>query len=71
MTSSKIKSIIGLAIIGTWSGSILLILLLMVFNVLDVNKGQEILKTFSSVSSGFVGLIVGYYFTHWNDSPNE
>ncbi len=46
-----------------------MVLFLIVFNMLDANKGQEILKTFSSISSGFVGLIIGHYFTSRNNWP--
>ena len=58
-----IRKTLALIIIGTWSATILLILFLIVFNLIDIVKGQEILKTFSSVSSGFVGMVFGYYFT--------
>jgi hypothetical protein len=56
-------------IVGTWSVSILLILILLIFNLIEVGKGQEILKTFSSVSSGFVGMVFGYYFSGRDKSP--
>jgi len=57
------RRIIGLTIVFLWSLCILLILILMSIDLIDVTKGIEILKSFSSVSSGFVGLIIGYYFS--------
>lgn len=57
------RKIIGLTIIFLWSLCIVFILILMAIGLIDVDKGIEILKSFSSVSSGFVGLIIGYYFS--------
>ena len=57
------RKVLALLVVGTWSFSIVVLLLLITFNFVDVAKGQEILKTFSSVSSGFVGMVFGYYFT--------
>lgn len=65
-----IRKLLSFVVVGTWSGGIIIILLLMAFDLIDIGKGQEILKTFSSISSGFVGMVFGYYFTgsHNKDS---
>nr|VFJ55072.1 MAG: hypothetical protein BECKDK2373C_GA0170839_104633 [Candidatus Kentron sp. DK] len=60
---NDMRKLLSIIVLGTWSGVIVLIFILMVFSLIDVEAGKELLKTFSSVSSGFVGLIFGYYFT--------
>ena len=59
----NVRRNIAYALVGVWGASILLILVLMIFKLVDLSEGQEILKTFSSVTSGFVGMILGFYFT--------
>ena len=61
---NDMRKYLAYIIIGTWSASIVIILLLMAFNIVDFERGQEIMKSFSSVTSGFVGIVIGYYFTH-------
>tara|TARA_R110002049_G_scaffold124494_2_gene280054 strand:+ start:582 stop:842 length:261 start_codon:yes stop_codon:yes gene_type:complete len=63
-----IRRNIAYTLVGVWGTSIILILFLMIFKLLDLTEGQEILKTFSSVTSGFVGMVLGFYFTR---SDNE
>jgi hypothetical protein len=61
-----IRKILAVLIVGGWVVSAFLILLTIVTGLISFNEGVEILKTFSSVSSGFVGMILGYYFTRDN-----
>ncbi len=63
------RKLLAVIVVGTWSVSIAMILLLMIFGLIDVAKGEDVLKTFSSVSSGFVGMVFGYYFTRGHGEP--
>nr|VFK61497.1 MAG: hypothetical protein BECKTUN1418D_GA0071000_11534 [Candidatus Kentron sp. TUN] len=65
----EMRKLLSIIVVGTWSTGIGLILILMIFNLIDVKAGTEFLKTFSSASSGFVGLIFGYYFTGRGNDP--
>lgn len=58
-----IRKMLACTIILTWSFCTTIIILLMILNFIDVSKAQDILKTFSSVSSGFIGMVLGYYFS--------
>ena len=68
---NKIRRNIAYALIGVWGICILLILLLMMFDLVNISEGQEILKTFSSVTSGFVGMILGFYFTRTTEAEQD
>nr|VFK20881.1 MAG: hypothetical protein BECKLFY1418C_GA0070996_108011 [Candidatus Kentron sp. LFY] len=61
------RKVLSIIVLGTWSAGILLIFILIIFNLIDVEIGKELLKTFSSISSGFVGVVFGYYFTSRRD----
>lgn len=61
-----IRKVLAVLIVGGWLASAFLILLTIVIGLISFKEGVEILKTFSSVSSGFVGMILGYYFTRDN-----
>lgn len=59
----NLKKIIALIIIIQWVASISIILFLIVFDFLTSSEGTDLLKSYSSVTSGFVGIIIGYLFT--------
>ena len=62
MISEKVRIWLALILVGGFSLVAFLTVILVATGVLQSNDGVEILKTFSSVYSGFVGLVVGYYF---------
>lgn len=49
------RRFLSVAIVSLWGVTIILVLLMMLFGLINVDKGQDILKSFSSVTSGFVG----------------
>ena len=58
-----IRRFISVTVVGLWAASMFLILILMIFRMVTVDEGKDIFKSFSSVTSGFVGIVIGYYFT--------
>ena len=62
MTTENIKIWLSFILVGGFSAVAFLTVILVVVGVLQFNDGVEILKTFSSIFSGFVGLVVGHYF---------
>lgn len=65
---SDIRKVLAILIVGGWFVSGLLILLTIILGLISFKEGIEILKTVSSVTSGFVGMILGYYFTRDNQN---
>lgn len=63
---SDLKKKIALIIVGQWVASISIILILVIFNLLKPSEGIEFLKSYSSITSGFVGIIIGYLFSSDN-----
>lgn len=62
MNVHNIRTLLALVLVGGFSIVCFLIVILVTTGFLQSRDGTEILKTFSSVYSGFVGLIIGYYF---------
>jgi hypothetical protein len=62
MTTETVRSWLSFILVGGFSVVVFLTVVLVVVGFLQSNDGIELLKTFSSVFSGFVGLVVGYYF---------
>lgn len=62
MNIHKIRTLLALILVGGFSIVCFLTVILVITGILQSKDGTEILKTFSSVYSGFVGLIIGYYF---------
>lgn len=58
-----IRKFISKVILGVWAFSLIVILILIIAKQIDLKGGIELLTQFSAVSSGFVGIILGYYFT--------
>jgi hypothetical protein len=63
MTTETVKIWLSFILVGGFSAVAFLTVGLVVFGYLQSKDGVEILKTFSSIFSGFVGLVVGNYFT--------
>jgi len=49
-------------VVGGFSLLIFLAVIFMITGFLQPDDGKEILKTLASIYSGFVGIIVGYYY---------
>lgn len=64
---TNLKKNIALLIIIQWVASISIILILIAFDFLSSSEGTDLLKSYSSVTSGFVGIIVGYLFSSSGD----
>jgi hypothetical protein len=62
MKSETVRTWLSFVLVGGFSIVAFLTVILVVIGRLQSNDGIEMLKTFSSVFSGFVGLVVGYYF---------
>jgi len=60
---TELRKTIALIIIIQWVISISAILLLIVLDLLSSTEGMDLLKSYSSITSGFVGIIIGYLFT--------
>ncbi|GAB0151486.1 hypothetical protein [Marinobacterium sp. BA1] len=66
MTDERVRQIIAFGVIGGFLFCCICIALVMVLGFLDPRDGLSILKDFSGVFSGIIGLIVGYYFGKQN-----
>jgi hypothetical protein len=60
---------LALILVGGFSLVTFLTVILVVIGILQSKDGIEVLKNFSSVYSGFVGLVVGYYFGKSDEKP--
>ena len=54
---------IALVIVGAWVLTTLVIVVVIVSARVNLEDGLKLLSQVSGVTSGFVGVIVGYYFT--------
>jgi hypothetical protein len=63
----QIRKWLSFLLVGSWAFSILAILIVSLFGLLPIEKGLDAIKVFSSVTSGFVGIVLGYYFTRSDD----
>ena len=50
-------------VVGTWAVTALCVLVLIFTRQIDFESGLRLLTTVSGVTSGFVGVILGYYFS--------
>ena len=62
MNPETLRGWLALILVGGFSCVSFLTVILVVIGMLQSNDGVYIVKTFSSVYSGFVGLVIGYYF---------
>ena len=62
MNAEKVRNWLAIILVGGFSIVTFATVILVIVGILQSNDGIEIIKTFSSVYSGFVGLVVGYYF---------
>jgi hypothetical protein len=58
----KVRTWLALLLVGGFSIVTFLTVILVTIGYLRWNDGIEVLKSFSSVYSGFVGIVLGYYF---------
>lgn len=59
----KAKYIISITIIIQWILSLSIVVLLIALGLIDKNEGVDFLKSYSTVASPFVGMVMGYLFT--------
>lgn len=62
MNIEKVRTWLALLLVGGFSLVTFLTVILAVVGFLSWSAGIEMLKSFSSVYSGFVGIVIGYYF---------
>lgn len=62
-----IKKIIALVLVLQWVVSTSAILTLLILGAIDKNDGIDLLKNYSSITSGFVGIVIGYLFSSKDD----
>ena len=60
---SDIRKLITTIVLGVWAFTLLIVLALIVMQQISLEGGLQLLAQFSGVTSGFVGIIIGYYFT--------
>jgi len=58
-----IQKWLSFVVIGAWVLSTLVIVVVIVAGRVDIETGLKLLSQVSGVTSGFVGVIIGYYFT--------
>jgi len=68
MDAQKMRAWLALILVGGFSLLSFLTVGLVVVGFLHINDGIEILKAFASLYSGFVGIVVGYYFSKNSES---
>lgn len=57
------KKIISIAIVFQWVIATSTILMLIIGKVIEVDKGLDLLKSYSAITSGFVGIVIGHLFS--------
>lgn len=62
MTPERVRAYLALIIAGGFALIAFTTVILVFTGSLQANEAIEVLKAFSSVFSGFVGLVIGYYF---------
>lgn len=66
MADNQIRHIIAFGVSGGFLFCCISVALIMALGFLDPRDGLSILKDFSGVYSGIIGVIVGYYFERRN-----
>jgi hypothetical protein len=59
---NKVRHIIAVGVVAVFLIVVLSTTGMMIFGAIAREEGLEILKLFSSIVSGFVGVVFGYYF---------
>jgi hypothetical protein len=59
----QIQKWLAITLVGAWVLTTLLIVIMIVIARIGLEDGFKLLSQVSGVTSGFVGVIVGYYFT--------
>lgn len=60
---NDVRKLITLVVLGIWAITLIIVLILIVTQQVGLEGGLQLLAQFSGVTSGFVGIIIGYYFT--------
>ena len=63
METSKLRFILAIIIIGGFLSLLAIVILATIFVGFDQDFGLNIIEEVSKVMAGFVGLIIGYYFS--------
>lgn len=58
------KNFIAAVLVCTWALQFVIILTVVLLGFVDFERGMEIARTSSSISSGLVGIVVGHYFSY-------
>lgn len=61
---SDTRKLIAILILGIWGVTLFICLGLIIFDEIGLDSGLTLLAQISGVTSGFVGIIIGYYFTN-------
>lgn len=62
MTPERVRAYLAFILVGGFALTSFTAVMLVLTGNLQTTEAIEILKAFSSVVSGFVGLVIGYYF---------
>ncbi|NMH63773.1 hypothetical protein [Shewanella salipaludis] len=71
MDPERTRTWLAFILVGGFALVACLTVSLVITGFLQTNDAIEILKAFSSVFSGFVGLVIGYYFGRAENSSNN
>lgn len=63
MKEQTVRSVVALTLVLGFTITCCAIIIQVAQGALDFTHGTDLIKHFSSVFSGFVGLVIGYYFT--------
>jgi hypothetical protein len=63
MNDEKIRQYLAFIVFGVYVFLFVFVFVVIIIGFMDVNSGIDLLKTMSGIFSGFIGVIIGYYFS--------
>jgi hypothetical protein len=63
MNDDKIRQHLSFAVVGGFLIIILLLFIFVIIGYMDVETAADLIKSFSPIFSGLIGVVFGYYFS--------
>lgn len=63
MNEDKIRQHLSYAIVGGFLLIVILLFIVVIIGYMDIDSAKDLIKSLSTVFSGLIGVIIGYYFS--------